>query len=72
MPAITFTYDLCSPGRFFASNVLKAALAHIVLNYDMKLAGDGSRPRDIYASLAVVPAPDGRVLFRKREGSRGV
>ena len=51
---------------------LKAILAYILLNYDMKLAGDGSRPRDIYASLAVVPAPDGRVLFRKREGSRGV
>ncbi|KAM5541311.1 hypothetical protein V8D89_004865 [Ganoderma adspersum] len=56
------------PGRFFASSALKAALAYIVLNYDMKLAGDGSRPRNIYASLAVMPAPDGLFSSRSAKG----
>ncbi|PIL30248.1 hypothetical protein GSI_07426 [Ganoderma sinense ZZ0214-1] len=56
----------CS-GRFFASNMLKAVLAHILLRYDLKFAGDGARPPNAYVSLAVVPARNGRVLFKKRE-----
>ena len=36
--------DVYSPGRFFAANQLKAILAHIVLNYDLKIGGDGKRP----------------------------
>ncbi|KAI0828877.1 cytochrome P450 [Trametes gibbosa] len=57
------------PGRFFAANELKALLAFIVLNYDLKLGGDGQRPRNIYWGLNVVPAPNGKVLFRRRETS---
>ncbi|PIL30237.1 cytochrome P450 [Ganoderma sinense ZZ0214-1] len=55
------------PGRFLASYTLKAVLAYILLRYDLKLAGDGARPQSAYVSLAVVPARDGRVLFKKRE-----
>lgn len=48
---------------------LKAILAYILLNYDMKLGGDGSRPQDVYIATGMMPAPRGRVLFKKRESS---
>ena len=54
--------------RYFAAYELKAALAHIVLEFDLKLGGDGVRPADLSFGYGMnaVPAPDGRVLFRKR------
>ena len=58
-----------SPGRHFASNELKAVLGQIILNYDMKIPGDGSRPPDVYFVTAVLPAPHGGVLFKKRKPS---
>ena len=57
----------CSPGRFFAANELKALLAYLVLNYDMKLGGDGKRPASIFYGTNVIPSPTGQVLFRKRQ-----
>ena len=56
-----------SPGRFFAANELKAMLAFIVLNYDLKLGGDGKRPPNLYFAQSVIPALDGQVMFRKRQ-----
>ena len=44
-------------------------LGHIVLNYDLKLGGDGSRPANRHVAFGVVPAPRGCILFKKREGS---
>nr|VWO96212.1 Cytochrome P450 51 [Ganoderma boninense] len=55
------------PGRYFASNELKAVLAYIVLNYDLRLGGDGVRAPDVFAALAALPAPTTRVLFRPRK-----
>ncbi|KAI1792290.1 cytochrome P450 [Ganoderma leucocontextum] len=55
------------PGRFFAASELKALLAYIVLNYDLKLGGDGKRPANIYYGTNVVPSVTGKVLFRKRQ-----
>ena len=63
--------SLRSPGRYFASNELKTILAHVVLNYDLKLGGDGSRPLEVYFSLSVLPALGGRVLFKKRREGAG-
>ncbi|KAM5541332.1 hypothetical protein V8D89_004886 [Ganoderma adspersum] len=57
------------PGRHFASNELKAILGHIILSYDLKLAGDGSRPPVVYFATAVVLPQHGRILFKKREPS---
>ncbi|KAJ6523969.1 cytochrome P450 [Mycena vulgaris] len=53
------------PGRFFAATELKGMLAHLVLNYDVKL--DGPRPPDL--SFAAVRSPNrkAKVLFRKRQ-----
>ncbi|KAI0713160.1 cytochrome P450 [Cerioporus squamosus] len=57
------------PGRFFAANELKAMLAYIVLNYDMKIAGDGVRPPNFYLGPSILPPMDGQVMFRKREAA---
>ena len=65
--AVELRGSYSSPGRFFASNELKAVLAQIILNYDVKLGGDGSHPPDVYVSLNIIPALRGCVLFKKRE-----
>ncbi|KAJ8475002.1 hypothetical protein ONZ51_g6824 [Trametes cubensis] len=57
------------PGRFFAANELKAMLAYIVLNFDIKLDGDGKWPENIHWGPAVIPDPNARVLFRKRKAT---
>ena len=64
----TFYKALRSPGRFFAANELKAMLAFIVVNYDLKLAGDGKRPQTVYFGSSIIPSPNGKLMFRKRQG----
>ncbi|EPQ50606.1 cytochrome P450 [Gloeophyllum trabeum ATCC 11539] len=44
------------PGRFVASCIMKGVLAHILLNYDVKMGGDGTRPRDIWFKYYCSPA----------------
>ncbi|KZT02240.1 cytochrome P450 [Laetiporus sulphureus 93-53] len=55
------------PGRFFAANELKLMMAHIILNYDVKLEGTTTRPANWTLWHSVLPARDARVLFRKRQ-----
>ncbi|TDL22833.1 cytochrome P450 [Rickenella mellea] len=55
------------PGRFFAANELKAMMAHIVLNYDVKMEPDGVRPQDIHFTLHCAPNLTAKILFRKRQ-----
>jgi hypothetical protein len=43
------------PGRFIVSYLLKALMAHILLNYDVKLVGDGQRPADIWLGYTCSP-----------------
>ncbi|RPD62663.1 cytochrome P450 [Lentinus tigrinus ALCF2SS1-7] len=57
------------PGRFFAANELKAMLAYIVLNYDLKLPGDGRRPGNVYFANNVIPDPRAEILFKKRQNA---
>ncbi|KAF6749691.1 cytochrome P450 [Ephemerocybe angulata] len=56
------------PGRFFAVNEVKAMLAHIVINYDIKLPG-GSReiPRGSWFAGSRAPHSTAEILFRKRQ-----
>ncbi|TFK88882.1 cytochrome P450 [Polyporus arcularius HHB13444] len=54
------------PGRFFAANELKAMLAFIVLNYDLKLANDTPRPANVCFAANLVPDPNAEILFRRR------
>ncbi|KAF7367730.1 hypothetical protein MSAN_00836900 [Mycena sanguinolenta] len=55
------------PGRFFAATELKAMMAHLVLNYDVKPEVEGIRPADIVFGQNFFPNPTGRVRFRKRQ-----
>ena len=46
--------------------MMKAVLAHLILNYDIKLGGNGMRPDSIYLTHFVIPSTRTKVLFRKR------
>lgn len=59
-------YNL-SPGRFFAANELKAMLAHVVMNYDVKFENEGVIPDPFWAASAYMPNMSAKVLFRKRQ-----
>ncbi|EIW83355.1 cytochrome P450 [Coniophora puteana RWD-64-598 SS2] len=54
------------PGRFFAANELKTMLAHVVTNYDIKLADEGVRPKDLSFAETLSPHPTATVMWRKR------
>jgi len=54
------------PGRFFAATELKTMLAHLVLNYDIKMEDEGVLPSPIWFNFVTVPNPKIEVLFRKR------
>ena len=55
-----------SPGRFLAANELKTMLAHVLLNYDIKMANGDQRPSNFRFSALALPDPSAEVLFRKR------
>ncbi|TFK56599.1 cytochrome P450 [Heliocybe sulcata] len=55
------------PGRFFAAAELKAMMAHLVMNYDVKLEAEGVRPKDLWLSTSRSPNRTAKVLFRKRQ-----
>ncbi|KAJ7936828.1 cytochrome P450 [Mycena leptocephala] len=54
------------PGRFFAAAQLKAMLAHILINYEIKAETD-VRPPDICIELIRTPNPRGKIWIRKRK-----
>jgi cytochrome P450 len=55
------------PGRFFALYELKAMLAYVLLNYDVKIPNDGPRPKNLWFGHATLANPRAHVLFRKRK-----
>lgn len=56
-----------SQGRFFAATELKAMMAHLVINYDVKAEVEGVRPPDNVFGTRIAPSATGRVRFRKRQ-----
>ncbi|EJD07460.1 cytochrome P450, partial [Fomitiporia mediterranea MF3/22] len=54
------------PGRFFAVNELKAMMAYLILNYDVKAEVEGVRPENVYHRSRLSPDPKAKVLFKKR------
>ncbi|KAJ7368770.1 cytochrome P450 [Mycena albidolilacea] len=54
------------PGRFFAATELKAMMAHILTNYDIKPETE-IRPPEICFGENIVPNPRGKVWLRKRD-----
>lgn len=54
------------PGRFFAANEIKIALAHMILKYDWQLV-EGSRGEPIIKGMVAKSSPWAQVLVRKRK-----
>ena len=52
-----------SPGRFFAVNMIKVMMAHVVLTYDIMMS---ELPQIQWFGLARIPDNSAEVLFRKR------
>ncbi|KAJ7019183.1 cytochrome P450 [Mycena alexandri] len=44
------------PGRFLVAYALKALMAHVLLHYDLKIGGDGSRKPDYWFSYHCTPS----------------
>lgn len=60
--------EICSPGRFFAANEIKAMMCCLVQNYDMRLPeGVTKRPDNQYFGTSVSPDRKAEVLFRQRK-----
>lgn len=57
------------PGRFFASQEMKLAIAHIVMNYDIEVVG-GERPKNISVAGSVFPSEDAEIRVRLRSGAK--
>ncbi|KAK4203155.1 putative cytochrome P450 E-class, group IV, partial [Triangularia verruculosa] len=55
------------PGRFFASNELKLALAHVLLKYDIRLAA-GCDPKPIMNGFYAMTDPIVQLEVRRRPG----
>jgi hypothetical protein len=65
--SLTFSHGKhACPGRYFATCELKLMLAHIIMNYDVKLEDDGVRPKDMWFMTTCVPNMNAKVLFRRR------
>ncbi|KAI8287264.1 Cytochrome P450 monooxygenase [Colletotrichum sp. SAR11_57] len=55
------------PGRFFAANELKIAVAHLLLKYDWKLADETRNPTPVPFGMALLPDPNVKFLIRRRK-----
>ncbi|KAJ0275931.1 hypothetical protein Brms1b_011792 [Colletotrichum noveboracense] len=55
------------PGRFFAANELKIALAHLLLKYDWKLSDETGNPQPVPFGMALLPDPNVKFLIRRRK-----
>lgn len=58
------------PGRFFAVAEMKIVLAHLLLNYDIRIKS-GERPKTSYWGMAVVMDRNAKVLIRKKQPHLG-
>lgn len=54
------------PGRFFASNEIKIAAAHLLVKYDWKWVGEP--PLASLLESEWLPDPEARIWLRRREG----
>lgn len=53
------------PGRFFASNEVKIALAKILLTYDVRIP-EGTTPKIVEMGFEMLSDPDAKLEVRKR------
>lgn len=57
----------CSPGRFFVASELKAFLAHLVMNYDIKMEKEGQVPPVRWFGTRLFVSRKAEVMFRERQ-----
>lgn len=55
-----------SPGRFFAATEFTLMFAHILINYDVKMA-EGGLPATTWVASASMPDTKAKIMFRKRQ-----
>ncbi|KAG5218141.1 putative O-methylsterigmatocystin oxidoreductase [Trichophyton interdigitale] len=53
------------PGRFFAANELKVALANILLNYDVEIAGE-RKPKIVEMGFEMLCDPEAKLMVKRR------
>ncbi|KAG0136228.1 cytochrome P450 [Tuber indicum] len=60
------------PGRFFATNQLKIAVAYILYNYKLRLNGGvgGGKPPNFYSGISCIPNPAVGIEMKAREDRR--
>ena len=58
------------PGRFFAAVELKLLLAHLIINYDLRLEQPGIRPPDFVIEANCSPNSQASVMFRRRRQAK--
>ncbi|KAM5356401.1 hypothetical protein ACJ41O_003047 [Fusarium nematophilum] len=54
------------PGRFFAGNEIKLVLAHLLINYDIRLKEGEDRPMPMAMVMSKAPSPNAELEFRRR------
>ncbi|KAF8670477.1 hypothetical protein AX14_005850 [Amanita brunnescens Koide BX004] len=54
------------PGRFFATSEVKTMLAHVLLNYDIKMPNGGGNPPELWFGVSSIPDPTAQLMFCKR------
>lgn len=57
------------PGRFFASNEIKAITMYLLNNYDIKFAAGQKRPESLQVEMQYLPDHAATILCRKRTSS---
>ncbi|KAG8169630.1 hypothetical protein KVR01_000375 [Diaporthe batatas] len=53
------------PGRFYASDLIKIILCHILMKYDWKVVDNGS-PETVVVAWTQMVHPDVKILFKRR------
>ncbi|PHH84218.1 hypothetical protein CDD83_2300 [Cordyceps sp. RAO-2017] len=61
---------ICSPGRWYASDLIKYALIHLLQNYNIKPAQQ-RQPRPIFWTTAIAPSLSLQVVLERRNGASG-
>ncbi|EEP78020.1 conserved hypothetical protein [Uncinocarpus reesii 1704] len=55
------------PGRFFASQIVKMIIGHLILKFDFKFPEGQGRPRNLSIDENVYPDPSARLMMRRRQ-----
>jgi hypothetical protein len=59
------TLTVNSPGRFFVAHELKLIMAHILLNYDIKLVG--KVPEKVWIGSSIFPHLKAEIQVRRKK-----